>query len=68
MRKRTLTEKERRECRKRGRSNYQIRLGKACNQVLQDIRENPPRLICWLKGRVNLTRAKRIREEHEGRT
>ncbi len=65
MRKRTLTNQERREGRKRGRSNFQIRMAKACNQVMEEIQENPPGLICWLKGGVNLSRAEKIRKDLE---
>lgn len=63
--KRTLSEEERKESRKRARSNFQIKMARACDRVIQEIKANPPHLICWLKGRVNLSRANKIREEME---
>jgi hypothetical protein len=64
-RKRTLTDAEREESRKRARSNFQIKMAEACNRVLEEIQANPPHLLCWLKGGVNLERANKIREELE---
>lgn len=58
MRRRTSTQQESSEGRRRGRSNFQIKGAKACDQVITAIQDNPPGLICWLKGGVNLARAK----------
>ena len=65
-RKRILTDEEREERQRKGRSNFQNKLAEVCNQVLEEIQENLPHLICWLKGGVNLERANKIREEMEG--
>jgi hypothetical protein len=65
---RTLSEVERRKGQEKGRSNLQILMAEACAQVMQEIRENPPHLICWLRGGVNLQRANEIREELEKRS
>ena len=64
-RKRIFTDEEREERRKR--PTLKMKLEAACDQVLKEIQENPPRLICWLQGGVNLSRANKIREEIEKR-
>jgi len=38
----------------------------ACDRAVKEMRENPPHLICWLRGGVNLPRAEKIREKIEG--
>lgn len=64
-RRRTLTDEERMESRKRARSNFQIKLKEACNRVMEEIQDNPPHLICWLKGGVNLSRANELKSALE---
>jgi hypothetical protein len=40
-------------------------MARAYDRVMREIKENPPGLICWLKGKVNLSRANKILEEME---
>ena len=63
-RKRILTDEEREE--RRRRPTVKKKMEAACDRILGEIQENPPHLICWLKGGVNLKRANKIREEMEG--
>jgi len=64
-RKRTLSEEKIKACQRRARSNFQIDMARAYDRVMREIKENPPGLICWLKGKVNLSRANKILEEME---
>ena len=58
-RKRILTDEEREE--RRRRPTLKMKLEAACDQVLEEIQENPPHLICWLKGGINLDRANELK-------
>jgi hypothetical protein len=61
LRKSILIEQKRKEVRKKGRSNFEVKMAEVCKRVVRGIRGNPPGLICWLKGGVNLTQANEIK-------
>jgi hypothetical protein len=63
--KRTLTENERKILQRRGRSKFRFQWRAACEKVVREIQENPPRVTLWLKGKVDLPRALRIKEQIE---
>ena len=56
-----------RKPKERGREKFYFNWGRACEKVVREVQENPPRLICWLKGGINSARADKIRREIEGR-
>jgi len=66
-RERTSSEDERKERRRSGRSNFQIEFARASDRLIRKMRENPPNLLCWLRGGVDLPRAKEIQEDLEKR-
>ncbi len=45
----------------RVRSNFQTKMEQACDQLMREMREHPPRLTCWLRGGVNVERANEIK-------
>jgi len=62
-RKRVLTDEERKE--RKGRPTFKMELEKACEEVVKEIQDNPPHLICWLRGGINLERANELKSALE---
>ena len=61
----TSSRKEEKERERRRLSDFRIKIAAAYEKVMQEIGGDPPRLICWLRGGVNLPRANKIREDIE---